>query len=242
MTEFNVSPDFSVYRMVERARENVSLVQHRRTMSIISREIENATLVENAASTIFAGFQRYSRFLPQMNRYRGLAKTAKKVFVFGYPDAELPVIENIVYVPLKSDDQLTKEWFIVSYGKEYFSALATEELTRITDPDEQRVFKGIWTFDLDLVAILYEWLCNTVGWREGVITLQEHNFQLQMALMVGTIARLTKRLDQSMVERPIDAAKAEIRQLLTTRISPELAQLKTQHPPTSDPAKPADGQ
>lgn len=193
--EFNVNPIFSVYKLVERVQHDVALVNHRRTMTIISNEIENATLKDNAQTTIFSAFQRYSRFIPQIERYKKLAQKAKAIYVFGVPDTTLPEIDGIVYVPLKPTDQLTKEWFLVSYGTDFVSALATQELTHIDDPDDQRVFKGIWTFEIELAAILHEWLSTTVGLRPELVT-EVFNREKQMQLMGNIIVRMTQRIDK----------------------------------------------
>jgi DICT domain-containing protein len=212
--EFNISPEFSVYRLVQRARENVSVLNHRRTMSIISYEIENASLIDHARTTIFAGFQRYSRFLPQLDRYTRLAQEAKQIYVFGEPDAAVPEIDHLMFVPLKPGDQLMKEWFLVSYSEQYFSALATEEVTHIDDADSVRQFKGIWTFDLDLVSILYTWLAQTVGQRTELNDPHQHSFQQQAAFIARTLIRLTGRLDEKSSARPGKLINQEVRQML----------------------------
>jgi len=160
--ELNIDPQFSVYKLVGRVAHTASL-NHRRTMNVISNEIEDSTLVDGAPTRMFAAFQRYSRFLPQMARYRELAKRAESIYVFGIPDIDLPPIAGITYIPLNATDRLAREWFMISYGAEYASALATEEQTDMTVIDPHRVFKGIWTFDTTLVRILAEWLARSIN-------------------------------------------------------------------------------
>ncbi|MBC7810031.1 MAG: hypothetical protein H7175_02735, partial [Burkholderiales bacterium] len=140
-----LSSDFSVFDLVERVQSKSTLLRHRRTMSLVSYEIENITLQDNARTRIFSGFQLYSKFVPQIERYRRIAALAEVVYVFGVPDVELPAIDNITYVPIAADDALAQEWFLVSYGPEYASALATREITRIEEEDALRMFKGVWT-------------------------------------------------------------------------------------------------
>lgn len=193
--DFNVNPDFSVYNLVGRVREDVAVVNHRRTMTAISHEIENASLVDGAQTTIFSGFQRLSRFMRQEKRYRQLAKNAKAIYVFGEPDITPPEIEKIIYIPLQPTDELTKEWFLVSYGTDFVSALATREITHIDDPDEQRIFNGIWTFEIELAAILHQWLSGVVGLRPELVT-EEFNRNQQMRLIGNIIVRMTHRLDK----------------------------------------------
>jgi DICT domain-containing protein len=224
--EYNLSQDFSVYRLVARARENLSVLNHRRTMSIISHEIENASLVDNAQTVIFAGFQRYSRFVPQIERYQKLAQKAKHIYVFGEPDTTLPVIPNLEYVPLEPDFQLTREWFLVSYSEAYFSALATEEQTHIDDADAVRQFKGIWTFDLDLVSILYTWLMQTVGQRADHIDVHRYSFQQQAAFIARALIRLTERLDKPAPTKKPDMVAQEVKKMVEISVQPSLDSLK----------------
>lgn len=194
MSDFNIDPKFSVYSLVKRSLRDKSVLNHRRTMSVISNEIENATLIDNASTVVFSSFQRMSRFLPQVERYRQLAAKSKHVYVFGEVDVELPKISNLTYVPLKATDQLAKEWFIVSFGRDYFSALATQELSHIDDPDKDRVFKGVWSFDVFVVGILHEWLSGIVGLRMEQRLEESHNYLKQAELLSNTIGRMSVRL------------------------------------------------
>lgn len=205
---FAIDSQFSVFHLVERIESRSNLLNHRRTMSLVSYEIENATLIDGARTRIFSGFQYFSKFTPQLERYRRLAQRAESIYVFGVPDVELPSIPNLTFVPLSPGDQLSKEWFLISYGVDFFSALATEELTPISDPDPQRMFKGIWTFDVSLVSILADWLTSTVGAHTLIIGSDGHNFVRQVELMAHGINRLTAKmamLQSSPFQRQIHA-------------------------------------
>jgi len=194
MNQFNIDPTFSVYRLTRRSMRDTAVMNHRRTMSVISSEIENATIIDGAETVIFSAFQRMSKFIPQVKRYRQLAAKAKHVYVFGAVDCPLPQIENLTYVPLKPADQLAKEWFLVSFGRDYFSALATEEISRIDDPDNMRKFKGVWSFDVFLVGILFEWLSNIVGLRLDLQNQTGHDYLKQAQLISNSIGRMTLRV------------------------------------------------
>src|SRR4051794_40665931 len=152
-----IDPTFSVYHMIERIERKSILFNHRRAMSLISYEIENATLLDSAKTRIFAGFQYLSKFLPQVKRYERIAANAESVYIFAVPDVQPPEIANMHYIDLKPSDQMAKEWFVISHGVPYSSALATEEISQFSDPDDQRQFKGIWTFDLAIVGIMHDW-------------------------------------------------------------------------------------
>ncbi|MBC8099819.1 MAG: hypothetical protein H7Y11_10280, partial [Armatimonadetes bacterium] len=105
-------------------------------------------------------------------------------------------IPRVTYVKLEPGTQLAKEWFLVSYGKDYFSALATEEQTHITDADEDRRFNGAWTFDVELVTILHDWLSSAVKAPPLVIADSERNYPSQIKLMGNTMGRMVGRMDK----------------------------------------------
>lgn len=222
MSEFNIDPTFSVYRLVNRSPSDTAVMSNRRTMSIISREIENASIVDCADNVIFSSFQYLSKFLPQEQRYRQLAQKAQQVYVFGVPDTEMPYIEGVTYVPLKPTDQLAKEWFLVSYGRDYFSALATEELTNFHDPDHARKFRGVWTFDLAMVNILHEWLSGIVGLRIEQRATEQHDFDKQFQLLMNTIGRMDLWL-RTHQEHQIEA---EIRKIVDSGLQPILSHMQ----------------
>jgi DICT domain-containing protein len=192
---YNIDPRFSVYHLVERVQHVSVLVNQRRTMSIISREIENTTLEDGAYTRLFSSFQYLSRFLPQVERYRKLAAQSESVYVFGVPDVPVPAIPNLHYIYLTPQHQLTKEWFLISYGEDYACALATEEISRENVPDSERRFKGIWTFDESLVSILHDWLTNLVDAHPlpHEASLQH---QTQMGYMMRSLHRLTTHVER----------------------------------------------
>jgi len=222
-----VDPQFSVFRLVERIENKSTILKHRRTMSLMSYEIENATLRDGARTRVFAGFQRMSKFLPQVKRYQTLAEKAASVYVFGIPDVQPPAIPNITYVPLTPDDRLSKEWFLISYGQDYFSALATEEMTRPDDPDETRVFKGIWTFDLSMVTILYDWLSSSVDALPQHFTDENRNYARQVDLMSVSMAHLMRAMERmNRDDSETSIAQSELKTVVDEQVRPVLAELK----------------
>jgi len=224
---FNIDPNFSVYAMARHSLRDVSIVNGRRTMNIISNQIENSTLIDGAETVLFAAFQRFSKFKPQMKRYRQLAQQAQHIYVFGVPDEDLPEIENVTYVPLKETDQLAKEWFLVSYGPDYFSALATEEISHIDDPDKQRKFKGAWSFDIAVVSLLYDWLGQAVNMPYDN-PRERANHARQAQLLSNIIGRLSVRV---MDDNPKDrTVHGEIQRLVKNGLYPLLKYLEEARP------------
>jgi class 3 adenylate cyclase/DICT domain-containing protein len=183
-------------------------------MTIISYEIENATIIDGAHNIVFSGFQRFSRFLTQLDRYQQLARQAQRVYVFGIADVTPPAIPNVTFVPLTSKHQLAKEWFVLSYGPDYFSALATEELTHFDDPDETRVFKGVWTFDKEMVSILYEWLCREVNDYAALAEEIPYRPQTHMRLISNSIGRLMQATVQQDSSPMHDILQGELKTII----------------------------
>jgi len=195
-----IDPQFSVYELVERVQKVSAVINSRRTMSLISYEIENSILIDGARPRLFSAFQYLSKFMKQRVRYEQIAKLAESVYVFGVPDITPPAIPNVHYVHLSPDDRLAKEWFIVAYGGDTYSALATQELTRFTDPDAQRRFKGIWTFDQNIVLILHDWLSSAVDAPPLLKTVSVPGRQID--IMTGALRRITRRLDDPRASEP----------------------------------------
>ncbi len=201
-----VGQNFSVYQLVERAEKVGTALNHRQTMNHISYEIENATLIDSAPNYIFSGFQVMSKFLPQVARYRKIAAKAKAVYVFGVRDVQPPVIPNIHYVYLEPDDRLAQEWFLISYSDTFVSALATEEVTTLNDPDAQRQFKGVWTFDPGMCGILTRWIKSEI---DAQIDLSEDNL-----LQGKQHQRYVENINSRMMGRITTKARGHIREEL----------------------------
>lgn len=219
----SLDSSFSVYHLVERLNNaKTQLLQDRKTMNTISYEIENASLIDNAKTRIFSSFQRYSKFLPQIKRYEQLAKTAESIFIFGIPDVTLPQIENITYIPLEPHFQLAKEWFLVSFGTPFASALATEELSHIDDPDHARQFRGVWTFDVSMVAILEEWLTRIVDTKSQFVGEDDVDMTNKNLLVENIYHRMMKRIGTNTLQPTTPPAKADTQENLRVVIKETL--------------------
>ncbi len=117
----------SLFALVKNQNENRMSVNHRKTMSWLSRSIEMTALKATGPVRIFSGFQSMQFFMPVLKRYSDLAQSGK-VFVYGYPDVIPPLDNGITYVRLDEDDPLVKEWFVVVNSPDFCIALVTEEI------------------------------------------------------------------------------------------------------------------
>jgi DICT domain-containing protein len=194
-----VDPHLSVYHLVKRTKTLNAFLNNRQAMLLISYEIERALFKTRAR--VFAGFQHMSRFLPQEARYRKLAETSESVYVFGIMDVFPPPIAGIRYVPLRKDDQLAREWFLIADSPQYFSALPTEEVTPLGLPDEQRQFEGAWSFDEELVTILQEWLSSLVDAHPLGDLHNRRDYVSQIGMMNDSLTRMSTRLAKQTSQR-----------------------------------------
>ncbi len=194
MPEVTIDPQLSVYELVQRTKSHRALLNHRNTLLIVSREIENAIITDGARARVFAGFQRMSRFLPQVNRYRKLAENAESVYVFGIMDVEPPPIANVHYIPLKESDRLSGEWFVVADAPDYFSFLATEQMDYPETPETPATYQGVWSFDEELVTILQEWLSSLVDARPLGDLSERRDYRRFLAFITNSMFRLTTGL------------------------------------------------
>lgn len=218
---FHIDPQFSVWRLVTKVRTSSTRLNHRVTMNVISNEIEDVTLLDSERTRIFSGFQRMSKFLPQLERYRRMAQSAECIYVFGIPDVALPEIPGIVYVELKPEHQLAREWFLVSSGPGYASALVTEEVTSIDTEDSLRVFNGLWTFDANIIEVLDEWLCNIVN-MQGELQPAHHDNDHQIRIMNNTVNRLLLKATRSRYNKVV---QGEIKSIIKNGIYPDILRL-----------------
>ncbi len=130
------------------------------TLLAISHSIEDVVMRYHLELTFYAGFQRFSSFMPQIERFSRLASICGDVIVLGVPDSPVPAIPNITFVPLERDAPLAEEWFIVAEHPEFGAVLLTRQLeSRLPHkrPREVafgrgRLYEGVVTFDDRLVG------------------------------------------------------------------------------------------
>jgi len=119
------------------------------TLLAVSHSIEETVMRHALDGVFYAGFQRFSSFLPQANRFRLLASRCKKVYVFGYEDAPAPQIENLEYVRLEENAPLNNEWFIIFQHERFGAALLTRQINAQAKNEfgRGRLYQGKFTFN-----------------------------------------------------------------------------------------------
>lgn len=214
--ELNIDPVLSVFGLAQRSQLHRTMISHRLTMNVISYEIENTTIMDGARTRVFAGFQRMSRFIPQVPRYRKLAATAESVYVFGIPDITPPSIDGVTYIPLLPSDQLAREWFLISFGPGYASTLATEEVSDPNSDDRDRMFRGIWTFDPTLTLILSEWMTRVVNAAPFAVDESAFDIDSHTRYISQINARITTRLNRPVASTRQRQTKRELQTVISS--------------------------
>jgi len=128
------------------------------TMLAISHGLEDTVMSQRLKGTFYAGFQRISAFLPQINRFARLAAMCGEVLVFAVPDGPVPEIPGVQFVYLEEGAPLAEEWFIVFEQAQFCGALFTRQVSaNQADPGgllfgRGRSYVGALTFDMQLVG------------------------------------------------------------------------------------------
>jgi putative methionine-R-sulfoxide reductase with GAF domain len=143
--------DRSLYQSLTQEREDLRAVNTVPMMNIISHQIERQIIENRIPAVVYAGFQRFSTFIPQMQIYRALGAAAKKVYVFGVPNVRLIALPGVEYIELKDDSPLAREWFLVVDTPEFWTTLSTEEIPGTDGATGGRKYRGVWTFDMAAV-------------------------------------------------------------------------------------------
>lgn len=196
MNAYDISEDFALFDLVDRWDTSFVFANYKGVLTIISHEIEKGVRGCSSRPRLFAGFQKMSLFLPQVKRYTALARYTEHIWVFGIMDAIPPKIENITYVPLTPPHALSREWFIVADAPEFFSALVAQDLSGFTVPDPQRRFRGVWTFEDDLVHTLQQNISKAIG----IAPVQRsqmgaRDYRRHMATIARSSSNLVDRLE-----------------------------------------------
>ncbi|NJN15788.1 MAG: hypothetical protein HC822_05620 [Oscillochloris sp.] len=186
--------DISLYRTIPPEAGNAVFVNSVSLMNVISHEIEDVVINNQLPVDFYAGFQRFSFFLRQVPRYRKLAAVCRRIYVWGVPDVDPPAIPGIEYIPLAPDAELAREWFLVVDTPQFYTALLTREESFGLDlPKDARRFRGIWTYEPELVGRAYLLISQILG--RNFAPHNQRLYEHQNRYIVEISNRLVKRQD-----------------------------------------------
>lgn len=161
----------SLYPLVSRHNPRDLSTASVQTLLAISHSLEDVVMRHRLTLTFYAGFQRVSSFLPQVDRFARLAALCQEVLIFAVPDAPMPALPGVTLIPLSDDAPLAREWFIVVDHERFGAALLTRQLgevpTRVTRKaiafGRGRLYEGVLTFDDQWVGAARQALDQAVG-------------------------------------------------------------------------------
>lgn len=153
----------ALFPLVHGTEDDRMLLSSRRSMQIVSAEIESAVVSGRIRARFFAGFQKLSYFLPRVRMFQQIGSVADGVWLFGIPDVTPPAIPGVTYVHLDESDPLVREWFVVVDAAEYYSALVAEDQSGFAVPQAERTFRALWTFSPEIISRLQRELGQATG-------------------------------------------------------------------------------
>ncbi|NJP05861.1 MAG: hypothetical protein HC837_09675 [Chloroflexaceae bacterium] len=143
----------SPYDLISLEHQQGMFVNSISIMTAISHQIEDIVLKHQLAVDLFAGFQRFSTFARQQKRYEQLAQICRRIFIWGIPDVEPPVLPRVNYIHVSETMEIAREWFLIVESPDFFTALLAQERTYdMNITQKERLFEGIWTYDASLVS------------------------------------------------------------------------------------------
>jgi len=187
----------SLFRAVEGTHRQHRLVKTVPMMRAISHLIEDQVRMDGQPVDFYAGFQRFSRFIPQAARYAELAKVCRRLYVFGLADETPPRIPGIEFIPLQETDALTQEWFLLVDTPDFWTTLVTCEAPGADVVTGGRRYDGIWSFEAEAVDRVSLLVSQLLGLTFRPNIHRNHSHQAERISAIN--GRLLQRLETTRV-------------------------------------------
>jgi len=155
--------NLSIYRSITERYQHLRNIRTVAMMSAISHQIERQVLKYNMPIDFYAGFQRFSAFPGQLQRYARLGAVCHRVYIFGVADVVPPTIAGVEFIALAPDTPLIQEWFLLADTPEFWTLLSIREVVGANPVTGERYFDGIWTFDAPVVESASQLLAHALG-------------------------------------------------------------------------------
>lgn len=125
-------------------------------LEYISLLIENALLLRtNRTGRVYAGFEKFSRMEPIVDRYLRIADVSERVYVFGENDWQPPRHPNMKLIATAKNSRIAREWFVIAESSSLRVALVAADEEGFDAPVlEARRFRAIKTSDEKIIAQL----------------------------------------------------------------------------------------
>lgn len=128
-------------------------VHHRAGLDLVRKEIEQIVLEYRPRVNVLVGIGNHSEFKPDLDRYRRLGEIARGLFLFGRPDVDLFLPEEITPVEV-NPPQLSHDYFCIAAGHDCLLAMLAGELPGTGSGDEHRQarYSALLTFEESIIA------------------------------------------------------------------------------------------
>lgn len=210
----------SLFNLLTEEFRDMTFVNTVAAMNHISYEIETVVMNNFLAVDFYAGFQRYSYMHAQRARYERLANIARRVYVFGIPDDNLPPVSGIEYIPLAADAALAEEWFLVVNTPYFYTTLITKEVDGPDPITGQRRFQGAWTFDERIVNQAYLLITQFLGQPYRPVRQRDYESQSRYASEIAN--KLIGRLEKTNLARSHNARLVQAMTAVSTTAASNL--------------------
>jgi DICT domain-containing protein len=157
-----IPASFSIYDLVDWRNIYNIFTERRKLLAHWSRTLEENVISQQLQTPVYAGFQQLRYVKPVLPRYHNMLTVTNEIFVFGVPGKADPVLSAFKCVPLRNEDQLTREWFLVVDHPQYRRALVAQEVTPPGTPHAQRLFRGVLTSDRAQIERISEGLKQAI--------------------------------------------------------------------------------
>jgi DICT domain-containing protein len=163
---FIVDPLFSIGNLVDLTNQSNIFSAKRRHFLRWSRAIEDQVLNNGLVANLYAGFQGFSHFVPQFERYKQLAEVTGSVWLFGVKDTVAPVIDRTQVVTLTTQHQLAGEWFVMINHPMYAGLFVACEVNVMKNQTWARRMCGILTNDRATIDRVEDGLRKAIALNE----------------------------------------------------------------------------
>lgn len=145
--------------------DDLSLLSFRYTFSVeamahISHILEDAAAAQRGEADLHVSFQRLSRLLPQMPRYRHLAGSLHGLWIYGswdVPDVDAFRLNKRTTLINTEGTPLEAYWFVIVHGPGIGMCLLAREVPSLIH--HGRYYEGFYTFErsvaLEAIGILH---------------------------------------------------------------------------------------
>lgn len=147
----------SLFRSIASQYHRLRHVNTVSMMNVLSHQIEDQIIQHQLPVDLYAGFQRFSYFPEQMQRYSQLGALCRRVYVFGVADYQPPGIPGVEFIEIAPTSPLAQEWFLLVNTSDFWVTLVAKELLNREMFGNSRRFDGLFSYDeavVDRISLL----------------------------------------------------------------------------------------